>query len=109
MSIYKYGTDPHKLARTDDPETSHEAAEKVDSATWEQRVHKWVTSTGLSGGTPTEARAYYSDVPYSTIGARFAALKRKGFIVTNGEKREGSAVLIDAKYLVDEHGQGCMF
>ena len=100
-----YGTEAYKLYRTGDPDTSKEAAEKVDSGTWEERIHAWVESKGEYGGTPTEARAEHPEVPYSTIGARFAALKRKGLISPNGEKRDGSAVLVDARFAVEEGGQ----
>ena len=42
-----YGTESYKLVRTDDPETSQDSAEKVDSATWEKQMHDWVKSKGL--------------------------------------------------------------
>ena len=90
-----YGTESYKLVRTDDPETSQDSAEKVDSATWEKQMHDWVKSKGLRGGTPTEARREHPEAPYSTIGARFVALKRKGLIVPTGDRRENSAVLVD--------------
>jgi len=98
----RYGTESHKLARTCDPETSREAAEKVDSASWEEKIHNWVKSKGLRGGTPTEAREEHPEAPYSTVGARFAALKRKGLIFPNGDKRENSAVLVDASLLLPD-------
>ena len=95
---HEYGTDAHKLARAVDPETSHSAAAVVDTVTWEQRIHVWVSSKGVLGGTPKEALDSFLDAPYSTVTARFSALKQAGHIVANGKKRRGSAVLVDAKY-----------
>jgi hypothetical protein len=101
----KYGTESYKLVRSMDPVESHVAAGRVDSATWEEKVHAFVASRGRAGGTAKEALAYYHCAPYSTVTARFAALKRSGAIVPTGERREGSAVMIDASLVVGEDGQ----
>jgi len=94
-----YGTDPHKLVRTLDPSTSKAAAHSVDSKTWEQRMYDLVYAAGARGITPKEALAAYPDAPYSTVTARFKALKEKGLIIDTGDRRDRSAVLAAVRKL----------
>ena len=89
-----YYTPPKRLVRHSAPATSHSAALLVDSRSWEERMHSWIIDRGTRGGTPKEALPAFPDVPYSTITARFAALKRKLLIYPNGQRRLGSAVLV---------------
>lgn len=89
----EYGEDPHKLARRDDPETSHMAANEVDSATWERRVLEVISSYGFIGCVQQdvldEIRNRFGDnIPYSTVTARFRGLEEKGLIGYTGETRQ---------------------
>ena len=93
-----YGTEPHKLHRTDAVDTSVDAAHAVDSATWEHRMHEFIKKAGRVGATPKDALLKYPNVPYSTITARFAALKQKGLVVDSGMRVNRSAVLIAAEF-----------
>ena len=54
MSIKKifqdiFGTPAHKLVRKDDPITSHEAAQKVDTTKLEKMVYEAIASFGEQG------------------------------------------------------------
>jgi hypothetical protein len=93
-----YGTDPHKLHRKSDPDTSTEAAHRVDSSTWELRMHQFIKSCGFQGGTPKQALAAFPGVPYSTVTARFKALKDKGLVIDTGRRIDRSAVLVASEY-----------
>ena len=103
----KYGTDPHKLHRVVDPETSAEAANSVDSTKWERKVHEAVRSFGANGCIAQDVllKLVRDQIPElaqvssnaimktmmlnNTINARFKGLREKGHIVNTGEKRPG--------------------
>lgn len=89
----KAGTDPHKLARNEDPSTSHEAAHATDTARWEKAVYDAIVSFGTAGCIQDDVLRYIEthvgSVPYSTVTARFKALEEKGLIKYTGEKRKG--------------------
>lgn len=91
MSIYK--TDPHKLHRTDSPETSKVAARKVDSARLKQFVYDEVKAAGEHGITGKEICAKHTDLPYSSITARPKSLEEDGLIYYRGDKREGARIM----------------
>jgi hypothetical protein len=95
----EYGTDPHKLHRTDAIDTSVDAAHAVDSATWEKRMHEFIQRAGKTGATPKDALLKYPNAPYSTITARFAALKQRGLVVDSGTRVNRSAVLIATEFI----------
>lgn len=87
------GTDPSKLHHKHGPGTSTEAAHLVDTKTWERRVFLAVRSFGTAGCTQEDViekvRADWgADTPYSTITARFKALKDRGAIIYTGERRK---------------------
>lgn len=95
-----FGTPPEHLHRRDSIDTSVEAAHTVDSATWERTMYAFIEARGPRGATPKDALDAYPDQPYSTITARFAALKRKGLIVDTGIRERRSAVLIASRFAV---------
>ncbi len=111
MTVQKFGTDPHKLARLDDPDTSHEAARHVNTAKWERRVYVAVCKHKKSGATQDQIiemiQGRFGSVPYSTVTARFKALADKKLIKYTGEKRKGnsgrmSRIRVAAKYYQGE-------
>lgn len=106
-----FGTDPKKLARRHDPDTSHEAAHAVKTAKWERRVYKAIKKHGEQGATQDQIIdmicARFGSVPYSTITARFKALEEKRLIFYTGDKRKGksgrmSRVRVAKKYYWDD-------
>lgn len=82
-----FGTAPVKLARRDDPSTSHQAAQAVDSAKLESMVYEAIKKHGMSGCISDDVRAMYPHLPYSSITARYKALLDKGFIEIIGTRR----------------------
>lgn len=104
----EFGTDPRKLVRRHDPDTSHEAAQSVDSTRWESRVYKAICAFGRDGAIQdeilTEIAGTYGHVPYSTVTARFKSLEEKGLIVYTQQKRKGlsgrhSRVRVASKFI----------
>ena len=81
-----FGTEPFKLVRKEDPTTSHQAAQAVDTTKLEQMVYEAIKSHP-EGCISDEILAMYPNYPYSSITARYRALLDKGFIEVTGVKR----------------------
>ena len=81
-----FGTAPFKLVRKEDPTTSHQAAQAVDTTKLEQMVYEAIKSHP-EGCISDEILAMYPNYPYSSITARYRALLDKGFIEISGVKR----------------------
>ena len=81
-----FGTPAFKLARREDPTTSHQAAQVVDTTKLEQMVYEAIKSHP-EGCISDEILAMYPQYPYSSITARYRALLDKGFIEVTGVKR----------------------
>ena len=81
-----FGSPAFKLARREDPVTSHQAAQGVDSTKLEQLVYEAIKSHP-DGCISDEILEMYPNYPYSSITARYRALLDKGFIEVTGVKR----------------------
>jgi hypothetical protein len=81
-----FGTPAFKLARREDPVTSHQAAQAVDSTKLESLVYEAIKGFP-DGCISDEILAMYPNYPYSSITARYRALLDKGFIEVSGVKR----------------------
>ena len=81
-----FGTPAFKLARREDPVTSHQAAQAVDTTKLEQMVYEAIKSFP-DGCISDEILAMYPQYPYSSITARYRALLDKGLIEVSGVKR----------------------
>ena len=81
-----FGQPAFKLVRKEDPATSHEAAQAVDSTKLEQMVYEAIKSHP-DGCISDEILKMYPQYPYSSITARYRALLDKGFIEVTGVKR----------------------
>ena len=68
-----FGTEPFKLVRNQDPTTSHEAAQAVDTTKLEQMVYEDIKSFP-DGCISDEILEMYPNYPYSSITARYRAL-----------------------------------
>jgi hypothetical protein len=81
-----FGSPAFKLVRKEDPTTSHQAAQAVDSTKLEQMVYEAIKSHP-DGCISDEILKMYPQFPYSSITARYRALLDKGFIEVTGVKR----------------------
>lgn len=89
MSDMIFGTNPKYLVRTDDPDTSHLAAESVDTTKLENLVYITIKKYGIHGCISDQVRDHFPNLPYSSITARYRALLDKGYIEDTGERRKG--------------------
>lgn len=85
-----FGTEPKKLVRTSDPDTSHAAALSVDTAHMEQIVYD-VICKYPEGCIADDVERELSDFRSHSITPRFAPLIRKGYIFDTGERRMASS------------------
>lgn len=81
-----FGTEPFKLVRKEDPTTSHQAAQAVDTTKLEQMVYEAIKSHP-EGCISDEILEMYPNYPYSSITARYKSLLDKGFIEVTGVRR----------------------
>ena len=92
-----FGTDPHKLHRTDAPSTSVAAAHGVNTTEKERMVYEIVESFGAAGCILDDVcdawfeKHGFSASAVNTISARFKALEEKKLIHYTGEKRPGQS------------------
>lgn len=81
----KFGTSVHQLVRRDDPVTSYEAAERVDTQKMEKIVLEAIKAfpDGCIADQVLDSLPQYS---YSSVTARFSALLRKEHIEIIGTR-----------------------
>ena len=84
-----FGTFWKWLARKDSSDTSVAAAKAVDSKGLEKQVYDIIACFRGDGCIQDDVLNELSWLPYSSVTARFAALKRKGLVQLTGEKRLG--------------------
>ena len=80
-----FGTEAFKLVRKEDPTTSHEAAQAVDTTKLEQIVYEAIKGFP-NGCISDEVLEALPDHRYSSITPRYKALLQKGFIEITGTK-----------------------
>jgi len=85
-----FGTNPRRMARNTDPDTSLTAAESVDSARLERMVYGVICMYPM-GCTSDQIMRHFPNQGVQTISPRYAPLIRKGLIVDTGERRKGSS------------------
>ena len=78
-----FGTEAFKLVRKEDPVTSHQAAQGVDSAKIESMVYEAIKGFP-DGCISDDVLAMFPQYPYSSITARYKSLLDKGFIEITG-------------------------
>jgi hypothetical protein len=81
-----FGSPAFKLVRREDPTTSHQAAQAVDTTKLESLVYEAIKSHP-DGCISDDILGMYPNYPYSSITARYRALLDKGFIEVTGVKR----------------------
>ena len=80
-----FGTEAFKLVRKEDPSTSHEAAQGVDTTKLERIVYEAIKGFP-NGCISDEVLEALPDYRYSSITPRYKALLQKGFIEITGTK-----------------------
>jgi hypothetical protein len=75
------------MARNTDPETSHDAAESIDTTALEQIVYE-VIKQFPNGCIGDDVVKMLPEFGIQTISPRYAPLIRKGWVVDTGEKRQ---------------------
>lgn len=86
-----FDTPAFKLARSRDPSTSHDAADKLDVNKMERIVLAAITSFGSSGCISDDVLRILPAYRYSTITARYKQLKEKGLVFVDTRKRKGES------------------
>ncbi len=81
----KFGTPVHMLVRRDDPVTSYQAAERVDTTYLEKQVLEAIKGFP-EGCIQDQVLELFPGTPYSSITARFSALLRKEYIEIIGTR-----------------------
>ena len=81
-----FGTPAFKLARREDPTTSHQSAQAVDTTKLESLVYEAIKGFP-DGCISDEILEMYPNYPYSSITARYRALLDKDLIEVTGVKR----------------------
>jgi hypothetical protein len=99
-----FGTEAYKLARSDGSDTSHDAADSVDTTHLEQLVYGFICSAGPDGCISDEVRANFPGLAYSSVTARYRALLDKDYIADTGKRRPGKSgrnqrVMVASKFL----------
>ena len=80
-----FGTPAFKLVRKEDPVTSHQAAQGVDSAKIEKMVYEAIKGFP-DGCISDDLLAMFPQYPYSSITARYRSLLNKGYIEITGTR-----------------------
>jgi hypothetical protein len=80
-----FGTPAFKLSRKEDPTTSHQAAQAVDTIKMEQIVYEAIKGFP-EGCISDEVLEMFPEHPYSSITARYRALLDKDLIEITGTR-----------------------
>ena len=80
-----FGTPAFKLVRKEDPVTSHQAAQGVDSTKLEKMVYEAIKGFP-DGCISDDLLAMFPQYPYSSITARYRSLLNKGYIEITGTR-----------------------
>ena len=84
-------TNPITLRRNLDPYTSHESANKVEATQMEKIVWEVIDSFGETGCISDQVQYALPQHRYSTITARYKALKDKGLVIVDGSAVKGES------------------
>ena len=80
-----FGQPAFKLVRKEDPVTSHQAAQGVDSAKLENMVYEAIKGFP-DGCISDDLLAMFPQYPYSSVTGRYRSLLDKGFIEIVGTR-----------------------
>ena len=85
-----WGESWRKLVRRNAPETSVEAAKAIDTSKMEKIVYEAICGFP-EGAIQDDILSALHQYPYSSVTARFSALKRKGLIEVTDDTRAGKS------------------
>lgn len=85
-----FGTMWRKLVSRNAPETSVEAAQAIDTSRMEKIVYEAICDFP-NGCIQDDILSALHQYPYSSVTARFSALKRKGLIEVTDKTRRGKS------------------
>jgi hypothetical protein len=88
-----FGTPAFKLVRKEDPATSHQAAQAIDTTKMESLVYETIAAYGPDGCISDDVVSKLAFLPYSSVTARYKALIDKGFIEVIGARKGTSGRL----------------
>ena len=89
----QFGAPVHTLYRSDGPDTSKEAAFRVDIITDEMRVFHLIRESGDHGATLKEIATRLNKFPHCLSG-RITSLQNKKLIEDSGRRRGKSRVMV---------------
>jgi hypothetical protein len=90
MNNPQFGTPAHMLRRNEDPETSHDSADQVDTTHLEKMVYHAISGfPQTTGAIQDDILQLFPGKPYSSVTARFKGLTQKHLIYYYGDKRKG--------------------
>ena len=104
QQLFETETPTKHLSRSDDPGTSKEAAERLNTNRMEHLVYKVINGFGEEGCISDQVRGsnlLYGKSP-STVTARYKRLWEKGLIAYTGKKRPGHSGR-DQRVMVASH------
>ena len=86
-----FGTPLFKMVRSNAPDTSREAAQRIDTTAKEKLVYSVIESSphGLTG----KEVAQRLNRPFNSISGRLTGLTEKGYIRDTGRRRDGGRVM----------------
>jgi len=84
-------TDPKTLRRNDGPRTSHDSAYKIQASQMEKIVFGVIDSFGETGCISDQVQYALPQYRYSTITARYKALKDKGLVIVDDRAIKGES------------------
>lgn len=87
----EFGTEPHKLMRVTDPDTSYSAGLSIDTTEMEGIVYRAIKSFGFSGCISDDVMEKLPTIPLVSISPRYRPLLDKGYIIDTGERRPGKS------------------
>lgn len=79
------------LARRDDPETSHDAAESIDATNLIEKMYRVMERYGDRGCTSDDVGRHLPGIGVQTYSPRFRQMLDRGMIECTGEKRKGDS------------------
>ena len=85
----KMHTEPKKLVRRSDPDTSIDAACSLEAGGLEEKVFEVINSFGQAGCISDDVMRCMIGFGVQTVTPRYAKLIEKGFIEDTGERRKG--------------------
>jgi hypothetical protein len=80
-----FGSPAFKLVRKEDPTTSHQAAQSIDTTKLESLVYEAIKGFP-EGCISDQVLEKFPQYPYSSITARYKSLLDKGFIEITGTR-----------------------